>query len=59
MSGYLLFTHCSIDTTKNKFGYYRGKNHMKNFCKNLKEHAAKVIKYEKKKKINNDNTINS
>ena len=34
---------------------------MKNFCKNLKEHAAKVIKYEKKKKkkINNDNTINS
>ena len=33
---------------------------MKNFSKNLKEHAAKVIKYEKKKKkINNDNTINS
>ena len=31
---------------------------MKNFCKNLKEHAAKVIKYEKKN-INNDNTINS
>ena len=24
---------------------------MKNFCKNLKEHAAKLIKYEKKKKL--------
>ena len=25
-SGYSLFTHCSFDTTKNKFDYYRGKN---------------------------------
>ena len=49
----MLFTLCSFDTTKYRFGwfgYYRGKDHKKNFCKNLKEHAAKVIKYEKKKK---------
>ena len=47
-SGYLLFTHCSFDTTKNKLDYYRGKNCMKNFCLGLKEHAAKLINYEKK-----------
>ena len=27
--GYSLFTHCSFDTTKNKFDYYRGKDCMK------------------------------
>ena len=27
-SGYSLFTHCSFDTTKNTFDYYRGKNCM-------------------------------
>ena len=47
-SGYSLFTHCSFDTTKNKLDYYRGKNCMKNFCLNLKEHATKIINYEKK-----------
>ena len=34
-SGYSLFTHCSFDTTKNKLGYYRGKNCMKNVCLDL------------------------
>ena len=47
-SGYSLFTHCSFDTTKNKLDYYRGKNCMKNFCLDLKEHATKIINYEKK-----------
>ena len=28
-SGYSLFKHCSFDTTKNKLGYYRGKNCIK------------------------------
>ena len=56
-SGYSLFTHCSIDATKNKLGYYRGKDCMRKFCKDLKEHAAKIIEYEKKKKKRND-TIN-
>ena len=48
-SGYSLFTPCSFDTTKNKFDYYRGKNCMKNFCLDLKEHATKIIDYEKKR----------
>ena len=48
-SGYSLFTHCSFDTTKNKLDYYRGKNCMKIFCLDLKEHATKIINYEKKR----------
>ena len=31
------------------FGHDRGKNCMKNFCLNLKEHATKIVNYEKKK----------
>ena len=50
-SGYSLFTHCSFDTTKNILDYYRGKNCMKNFCIDLKEHATKIINYEKKEMI--------
>ena len=50
-SGYSLFTHCSFDTTKNKLGYYRGKNCMKYFCLDLREHATKAINYEKKEMI--------
>ena len=29
--------------------YYRGKDCMKQFCKDLKEHATKIINYKKKK----------
>ena len=50
-SGYSLFTHCSFDTTKNKLDYYRGKNCMKNFCLDLREHATKMINYEKKEML--------
>ena len=50
-SGYSLFTHCSFDKTKNKLDYYRGTDCMKKFCKNLREHATKIINYEKKKMI--------
>ena len=49
-SDHSLFTHCSFDTTKNKLDCYRGKNCMKNFCPDLREHATKIINYEKKKK---------
>ena len=49
-SGYSLLTHCSFDTTKNIFHYYRGKNCMKNFCLDLRKHATKIINFEKKKK---------
>ena len=51
LSGYLLFTHCSFDKTKNKLDYYRGKDCMKTFYKNLREHTTKIINYEKKKMI--------
>ena len=50
-SGYSLFTHCLFDTTENKFDYYRGKNCMKKFCPDLREHATKIINYEKKEMI--------
>ena len=50
-SGYSLFTHCSFDTIKNKLDYYRGKNCMENFCLDLREHATKIINYEKKEMI--------
>ena len=50
-SGYSLFTHCSFDKTKNKLDYYRGKDCMTKFCINLREHATKIINYEKKKMI--------
>ena len=42
-SGYSLFTHFSFDTTKNNLDYYRGKNCMKKFCLDLREHATKII----------------
>ena len=50
-SGYSLFTHCSFDKTKNKLDYYIGDNRMKQFCKDLREHATKIINYEKKDMI--------
>ena len=50
-SGYSIFTHCSLDESKNKVNYYRGKDFMKKFSKDLKEHASKIINYEKKKMI--------
>ena len=48
-SGYLIFTHCSFDQTKNKLNYCRGKDCTKTFSKDLREHASKIINYEKKK----------
>ena len=50
-SGYSLFTHCSFDKTKNKIDYYRGEDCMIKFCLDLREHATKIINYEKKKMI--------
>ena len=50
-SGYSLFTHYSFDKAKNKLDYYRGDNCMEKFCKDLREHATKVINYEKKDMI--------
>ena len=51
VSGYSLFSDCLFDITKNKLNYYRGKNCMKNFSLDLREHAEKIINYEKAKII--------
>ena len=48
-SGYLLFTYCSFDERKNELSQDRGKNYMKDFCLDLREHATKIINSEKKK----------
>ena len=50
-SGYSLFAHCSFDTAKNKFDYYRGKKCMENFCLGLREHTTKIIRYDKKRNV--------
>ena len=47
--GYSLFTHCSFDKSKSKLNHYRGKVCMKKFCKDLREHATKIVNREKKK----------
>ena len=49
--GYSIFTHCSFNESKNKINYYRSKECMKNFSKDLRELASKIIDYEKKKMI--------
>ena len=50
-SGYSIFTSWSFDESKNKLNHYRGKDCMKKFCKDLKEHATRIINHEKKKII--------
>ena len=50
-SGYSLFTNCSFDQSKNKLDYYRGKDCMKKFSKDLRIQATKIINREKKKMI--------
>ena len=47
-SGYSIFTSCSFDKSKNKLNHYRGKDCMKKFFKDLKEHATRIINHEKK-----------
>ena len=46
-----MFTNCSFDATKSKPDCYIDKNFMERFCKGLKEHAAKINNYEKKKEM--------
>ena len=48
-SGYSLFTHCSFDKSKNKLDHYRGKDCMKKFWKDLREHATKILNCENTK----------
>ena len=46
-----LVIRCSFDQTKNKLDHYRGKDCMKKFSKDLRDHVTKIINYEKKKII--------
>ena len=46
--GYSLIIRCPFDATKNRFDCYRGKDCMERFSKDLKEHATKIINYEKR-----------
>ena len=49
--GWAIFTNCSFDGTKSKLDYYRGEDCIKELCKKLKDHALKIINYEKKEII--------
>ena len=53
-SGYSLFIHYSFDARKNNLDYYRGHDYIETFCKDLKEHAMKIINFGKKR----NDTIN-
>ena len=47
-SGYSIFTRCSFDPTKNKLDCYKDEDCMESFGKDLREHAMKIMTYEKK-----------
>ena len=47
-SGYSVFTSCSFDPRKNKLDCHKGEDCMKRFCKELREHAMKIMNYKKK-----------
>ena len=42
-SGCSIYTSCSFDNSNNKLSYYRGEDCMKRLCKDLKDHATKII----------------
>ena len=44
-------TRCPCNEKENKLNYYRGKDCIEKLCKKLKEHAMKIITYEKKEMI--------
>ena len=48
---YSLFTNCSFDATKNKLDCCKGRDCMERFCKDLRNHAMKIINYKEKEMI--------
>ena len=50
-SGYSIYNNCSFDKANNQLSYYRGEDCMKIFCKDLKDHATKIIDFKKKTMI--------
>ena len=55
-SGYAWCSICSFDDTKNKHCFYRGKDCIEKFCKDLKEVGTKMINFKKKEMIPLTNT---
>ena len=49
-SDYSLFTNCSFDAAKNKLDYFRDRDCMEKFFKDLRVHAMRIVNYIKKKK---------
>ena len=47
-SGWAMLTKCLFNKKENKLDYYREKYCIEKLCKKLKEHAMKIINYEKK-----------
>ena len=47
-SGYAWCSICSFDDTKNKRYFYRGKDCIEKFCKDLKELGMEIINFEEK-----------
>ena len=47
-SGYSIYTSCLFDTSNNKLSHYRGEDCMRRFCKDLRDHAMKIIDFKKK-----------
>ena len=48
-SGYSIYTSCLFDKYNNKLSYSRGEDCIRRFCKDLKDHAIKIIDFKKKK----------
>ena len=50
-SGYVWCSICSFDDTKNRRYFYRGKDCIEKFCKDLKELGTEMINFKKKEMI--------
>ena len=50
-SGYAWCSICSFDDTKNRHYFYRRKDCIKKFCKDLKELGTEIINFEEKEMI--------
>ena len=44
-SGYSRVTYCSFDKSKTEWNYYRRKDCMEKFCKDLKDQPIRIINY--------------
>ena len=51
LSGWAMFTKCSLDAAENKLNYYRGRDYIEKLCKKLKDHTMKIINYKEKEII--------